>query len=224
MKITAWRKLDSNGLNPKFNHIEDGWSEEEKPSPIKTHFENQNAWQNEEWEKTHGWLIDEKVRENDYLGDENDMDISSGSGYPSASLSNFTPHPFVIDGVECTSMEGFLQSLKFKNPDMQVEVCKLFGGHAKKKGSKKNKYWKQNQTLYWQGEEIKRDSDRYQELLDKAYAAIAQNTGFQKALLATGNATLTHSMGRNKENETVLTTREFCGRLMRIRRELQKSN
>lgn len=41
------------------------------------------------------------------------MDIGSGTGYPSAALSNFAPHSFVIDGVECASMEGFLQSLKF---------------------------------------------------------------------------------------------------------------
>ena len=45
------------------------------------------------------------------------MDISSGSSYPASSLSNFSPHPFIIDGVECSSMEGFLKSLlmKWKN-------------------------------------------------------------------------------------------------------------
>lgn len=225
MKITLWSILDEKQVKePQFNHIEDGWSDEKHPLPIKPEYTNQSAWQNHLWLKEFGWLINGKVMRNDYTGDERDMDISSGSGYPSASLSNFTPHPFAIDGVECTSMEGFLQSLKFKNPDMQVEVCKLFGGHAKKKGSKKNKHWKKTQTLYWQGEEIPRKSDRYQELLDKAYGELAKNNGFQKALLATGKANLTHSMGRNKENETVLTTREFCGRLMRIRSQLQKNS
>ena len=43
------------------------------------------------------------------------MDISSGSSYPASSLSNFAPHPFIIDDIECSSMEGFLQSLKFKD-------------------------------------------------------------------------------------------------------------
>ena len=42
------------------------------------------------------------------------MDIGSGKGYPSSSLSNFAPHEFVIDGITCQSMEGFLQSLKFQ--------------------------------------------------------------------------------------------------------------
>ena len=147
------------------------------------------------------------------------MDIGSGTGWPSAALSNFTPHPFIIDGVECASMEGFLQSLKFKEPDMQIEVCKLVGKAAKFKGKKK-KWWR-TQTLYWQGQEFKRDSQEYQDLLDRAFDALAQNTGFQKALLATGKATLTHSIGKSKETETVLTKQEFCSRLTKIRSNLQ---
>ena len=150
------------------------------------------------------------------------MDIGSGTGWPSAALSNFAPHPFVIDGVECASMEGFLQSLKFKEPDMQVEVCKLVGKAAKFKGKKK-KWWR-TQTLYWQGQEFKRDSQEYQDLLDRAFDALAQNTGFQKALLATGKATLTHSIGKSKEQETVLTKQEFCSRLTKIRDNLQKGH
>jgi predicted NAD-dependent protein-ADP-ribosyltransferase YbiA (DUF1768 family) len=146
------------------------------------------------------------------------MDIGSGTGWPSAALSNFAPHPFVIDGVECSSMEGFLQSLKYKEPDMQIEVCKLVGKAAKFKGKKK-KWWR-TQTLYWQGQEFKRDSQEYQDLLDRAFDALAKNTGFQKALLATGKATLTHSIGKSKETETVLTKQEFCSRLTNIRNNL----
>ena len=80
---------------------------------------------------------------------------------------------------------------------MQIEVCKLIGKKAKFKGKKK-KWWK-NQTLYWKGQAIKRDSTEYQELLDRAFDALAQNTKFQKTLLATQNATLTHSIGKNKK-------------------------
>ena len=149
------------------------------------------------------------------------MDIGSGTGYPSAALLNFTPHAFVIDGVECASMEGFLQSLKFSNPDMQREVCKLVGKAAKFKGKKKK--WYRTQTLYWQGKEIPRDSDEYQELLDRAFAALGENEGFRKALLATGNATLTHSIGKKKTNETVLTVQEFTSRLYKLRNELKEN-
>lgn len=146
------------------------------------------------------------------------MDIGSGNGYPSAALSNFAPHKFVIDGVVCNSMEGFLQSLKFSNPDMQEHVCTLVGKKAKFKGKKKK--WYRDQTLYWQGLPIKRDSAEYQRLLDRAFGALSGNQKFQNALLATGNATLKHSMGRNKINETVLTTQEFCSRLTKIRADL----
>ena len=148
------------------------------------------------------------------------MDIGSGSGYPSSNLSNFSPHGFVVDGVECASMEGFLQSLKFQNPEMQKHVCTLVGKAAKFKGKKK-KWWK-TQTLYWQGEAIPRDSERYQELLDKAFNALAENSSFKRALLATQNATLTHNMGKKKPSETVLTKNEFTSRLTAIRSRLQK--
>lgn len=147
------------------------------------------------------------------------MNIGSGSKYPAGKLSNFSPSPFVYDGVHCNSMEGFLQSLKFKNPDMQKEVCKLVGKKAKFKGKKK-KWWK-TQTLWWNGEEIDRHSDRYQEILDGAFLALSKNKKFAKALLSTGNAPLTHSLGKRDPHRTVLTIREFCGRLESIREKIK---
>lgn len=101
---------------------------------------------------------------------------------------------------------------------MQVEVCKLVGKAAKFKGKKK-KWWK-TQTLFWKGTEIKHDSQEYQDLLDRAFNELAKNTSFQRALIATRDATLTHSMGKRKIEETVLTTQEFISRLNRIRAEL----
>lgn len=148
------------------------------------------------------------------------MDIKAGKPYPAGALSNFTPRPFTIDGVQCNSMEGFLQSLKFKDPNIQEHICSLTGLAAKRAGANKN--WQKTQTLYWRGKAIKRDSDEYQQLLDKAYLALySQNEKAQKALLATQNATLTHSIGRRKISETVLTVKEFCSRLTEIRRYLQ---
>ena len=98
------------------------------------------------------------------------MDIGSKSGYPAGALSNFSPHPFEIDGVKCNSMEGFLQGLKFESKEMQEYVCTLVGYAAKKKG--RNKNWQEKQTLYWRGVSIKRDSDEYQNLLNRAYNAL----------------------------------------------------
>ena len=110
-------------------------------------------------------------------------------------------------------MEGLLQSFKFENHEMQKEVCKLVGKKAKFKGKKK-KWWK-TQTLYWKGIPYKRDSKEYQDLLDRAFLEMfQQNESFRKALKATGNATLSHSLGKMKQSETILTRKEFCRRLI----------
>lgn len=137
--------------------------------------------------------------------------------YPGRNLSNFFPHPFTFRGIEIASMEGFLQGLKFKSPEMQREVFKLVGFAAKKKGAPKN--WQQSQTLWYQGHPIPRRSKVYQDLLDEAYDAMyEQNAAFRKALEDTHDATLTHSIGKTNESETVLTIREFINRLNRLRR------
>jgi hypothetical protein len=146
------------------------------------------------------------------------MDIGSGNGYPSSALSNFAPHPFEIDGILCNSMEGFLQSLKFENSEIQKEVCLLVGVKAKYKG--KNKPWWKTQTLWWLGNNFDRHGDEYQELLDRAYNELAKNTGFQKALIASGNAVLTHSIGKRDASHTILTKQEFCSRLTKLRKDL----
>jgi predicted NAD-dependent protein-ADP-ribosyltransferase YbiA (DUF1768 family) len=150
------------------------------------------------------------------------MNIGSGNGYPSAALSNFSPHPFTIDEITCNSMEGFLQSLKFSNPEMQKVVCLMVGMQAKHKGM--NKKWWKTQTLWWRGVAIGRHTPEYQGLLDRAYAALALNTGFRAALLATGSVALTHSIGKSDPHHTVLTEREFCSRLEKIRTEIKKES
>ena len=66
------------------------------------------------------------------------MDIISTNSYPSNSLSNFAAHPFTFRGFEVNSMEGFLQGLKFKSPEMQAEVFKLVG-----RAAKKERQWKE---------------------------------------------------------------------------------
>lgn len=43
------------------------------------------------------------------------MNMYSPGEYPLNKLSNFAPNEFEMDGVKCGSMEGFLQSLKYRN-------------------------------------------------------------------------------------------------------------
>lgn len=147
------------------------------------------------------------------------MDIRSGAKYPAGALSNFSPYKFTVDGVVCNSMEGFLQSLKFSNEGMQRHICSLVGRLAKAKGAKKN--WQRTQTLYWKGISYKRASDDYQKLLDKAFTALSMNRKFKKALISTQSSNLTHSLGKKKINQTVLTQQEFCSRLLMLREGLK---
>lgn len=104
---------------------------------------------------------------------------------------------------------------------MQKEICKLVGARAKSTGSKKN--WKRD-GLFWQGKPIDRYSEEYQILLDRAFDALSQNSAFAAALLSTKDATLTHSMGKIKQSETILTRTEFCGRLTTVRTRLQNTS
>ena len=146
------------------------------------------------------------------------LDIGAKHGYPSSALSNFAAHKFTFDDVECNSMEGFLQSLKFDKPHIQAEVCRLVGIGAKNRGRDRNRNWKMANALWWKGTEFPRESDEYQELLDQAYIALArQSPEFRKALLETGTSQLTHTIGRKSSMDTILTQREFCSRLEALR-------
>jgi len=63
-----------------------------------------------------------------------------------------------------------------------------------------------------------RSSKIYQDLLDRAYEAMyIDSESFRNALKASGSSTLTHSIGKRKPNETVLTINAFCSRLMKLR-------
>jgi predicted NAD-dependent protein-ADP-ribosyltransferase YbiA (DUF1768 family) len=150
------------------------------------------------------------------------MDIKSNCGYPASELSNFAAHAFIIDGVKCASMEGFLQSLKFQDPTIQVLVCALVGYDAKRKG--KHQRWQHNQTLWWRGQPITRTSVVYRMLITRAFSELLGNVDFREALLATGDSTLEHSIGRSDPKETVLTEAEFCGQLYRLRNIVKNRN
>jgi len=148
------------------------------------------------------------------------MNISSKGKYPANKLSNFASHEFIVDNVKCSSMEGFLQSLKFSNIESQKITCLLSGAAAKKKGSGRNSYWKSKQTLWWNGVTYKRNSKEYQELIDRAYDQLFLNVKFQEALSSCDKKTVfTHSMGSNNKKETVLTESEFCKRLFKLKQK-----
>lgn len=57
-----------------------------------------------------------------YNPETNTLDIRSNGLYPSNVLSNLCSNAFVFDGVECGSMEGFLQSLKQQDRERQRQI------------------------------------------------------------------------------------------------------
>ena len=147
------------------------------------------------------------------------IDISSTSKFPAGYLSNFTPYTFTFRGIEVTSMESLLQGLKFEGVETQNSVFQRIGVKAKLRGKKRK--WYLDQRLYWQGIPMKRDSKEYQSLVKEAFEALSQNTNFQKALLATGEKTLYHTMGKTDPTRTILTEEEFCEILTDIRKKLK---
>ncbi len=149
------------------------------------------------------------------------MDIYSKGDYPANVLSNFAPNEFVIDGVKCGGMEGFLQSLKFKNIKKQIKICALSGKQAKKKGHRKF-IWKLTHNVWWQGVKIKRTSEDFSHLIKRAYMCLSKNDIFKKALIDTGSEELTHSIGSHNPNKTILTEEEFITNLLIIRDYLNK--
>jgi len=147
------------------------------------------------------------------------MEIRSKLDFPAGALTNFAPHAFEIDGIKCASMEGFLQSLIINDEKIQKEICQLVGIEAKNWGIAQDSVWQETQCLWWKGQKYDRHGKGYQELLDRAYAELSKNENFKKALLATGDETLTHSIGSSDPYETILTEKEFCDRLMELRKK-----
>lgn len=152
----------------------------------------------------------------DYYNPEtNTLDIRSNGMYPSGVLSNLCSNGFRFDGMICSSMEGFLQSLKHRDLDKQCQLCQMKGGNARKRSVTS---WQTDQIVWWRGLAIDRQSQDYQRLLHRAYQAMFdQNERFRAALMATRGITLTHTTGETDPFKTILTASELCSILTEIR-------
>jgi len=140
------------------------------------------------------------------------VDIYSKKHGPAGRLSNFTKRSFIFDGIECRSIEGVLQSFKFKSVSEQKIVCGLWGIQAKLSGERAD--WKETQLLYWNKTEYHRASKEYQELLARLYAAVfEQDEAFRKDLKKIRKCRLIHSIGAPDPENTVLTEKEFISNL-----------
>ena len=135
-------------------------------------------------------------------------------------MSNVCSNGFRFDGMLCGSMEGFLQSLKRKEPDKQRQICSMKGGNARKMSVTS---WQTDQIIWWKGKAIDRQGEEFQQLLRRAYLAMfEQNERFRAALMQTRGITLTHSSGETSSYRTILTTAEYCSILTELRDNYDK--
>ena len=146
------------------------------------------------------------------------IDIYRGGPYPASALSNLADYKFNLDGVKCGSIEGFLESLKYKNRFAAKCIAKKSGKRAKRKGERRSS-WKKTQKLYWRGKAYDRSSAELNALVRRAYeTAFLANADFRAALCASMGCELIHSLGNKNACDTVLTEREFIKHLEYLRR------
>lgn len=137
------------------------------------------------------------------------------------SLSVFSKFSFAIDGVNCISIESFLQSLKFKNIKKQKSICDMPPEQARKLGNKK-KWWKRTGNLWWKGNKIKRSSSEYQVLLNRVFGELYKNNDFTRILLNCENIEILRTANTTNSQNVILSEDEFVSRLVNMRRLLQR--
>ena len=137
--------------------------------------------------------------------------------YPANALSNFCPYPFVLDGVQVSCMEAFLQALKYPSEKKRMTILQMPGKEAKAQ-SKKSWHFKLTHKLYWKNTIYNLYDDDLQDLLDRAYLAMYnQNEAFQNSLDALGDEEICHSIGTRRSDRTILSEWHFIVRLNMLR-------
>ncbi len=128
-------------------------------------------------------------------------------------ISNLAHSPFIFEGRSCLSFEGFYQGIKRSGDDIQNHIFMTFGMNAKKK-SKPTRY------VYYNGKTMLAGSDEHHELLYLVQRAkYFQNKESRDALLATGDSSITHNVGRDS---AVYPAKVYCRHLVRVRAELKE--
>jgi len=102
----------------------------------------------------------------------------------SRALSNLYPLRFKFKGKWVNSIEAVLQGIKHKDKKLQNIILNYSGLDAyHTRGSNTLDFWGNTGILYWQGKEIKRDSEDYQIFLDELYLSAVKNPLYKKCLL-----------------------------------------
>ena len=83
--------------------------------------------------------------------------------------------------------------------------------------------WKETGIIYWQGKEIDRYSEKYDDLIDELYISAIQNPLYRNVLK---NCTkeIIHTMGKKEKSETTFTRYEFEKQLNCLKEFLKKES
>jgi len=142
------------------------------------------------------------------------------TNYVEKVLSNLQPCNFVFLDQQCASVEGVLQSLKFSNIDKQKSIIKLSGFPAKFAG--KNVPYS---LLNWFGFRFDRHSQTYQDFINELlFCSISQCDIRKNAIINSKGFVLSHDIGCDDANKTILTKTEFITNLNDIRFEILKQH
>lgn len=152
-------------------------------------------------------------------------------------LSNFAPTRFILDGIEYTSVEAFIQSLKSPREEERKRIRQLTGVDAKKAGRKYQAEIEEallsgkSYLITYQDRQISLWSNEWFELVERALRAkFEQKPGAKEALVGRHfdeRGKITHVL-YNREGRpiaenpaTSLPAEVFTTILMKIRHEAQ---
>lgn len=141
---------------------------------------------------------------------------SKSDDWRAKRLSNFSADPFILDGVQLASVEGFIQGTKFpENDPRRKQAFQSMGRDAKRFGRDAERKF-----VWWQGQTIPYGSPEHHSLIERAIRAkLEENPEALKALIATKDMTLIHDLGHPEFSNTSLPAKVFCDILTRIREE-----
>ncbi len=130
------------------------------------------------------------------------------------AMSNFSAHPFVIDGIRCASVEAFIQGIKFPPDDPRREEVFAMGGVA----AWKMRVYAVGDYVWWGGVQISYRSAAHAELIRRAIEAkFAQNPDAFDALTSTRGLEIIHEPGGVESPLTSLPATVYCKILTDIR-------
>lgn len=142
-------------------------------------------------------------------------DVCAKGRHPEDILSNFCNNDFCHDGVQCACMAAFLQSLKYKDEELQRGICFTFGDYVSRYSTSD---WQKDQTVWWKGQPMNRQSPEYLDFVREAYQSMFLWCGrFRYALMKTEGRQLVYNSGKEDPYKTILTDQEFCKILTDLR-------